>query len=518
MDDAALVRDAVGGSRDAFAAIYDRYAGRLHDFLWWVLGDAGEATDALGATFRAAGSRIHQLDQSSQLRPWLFAIARHVALEGQRRPTASPAGSVALAAATLAGAGEATAQHELAGIMREAAAELSARDRVVLDLRLRQHLDLDEVGAAIGASAADARALVDRLDSDVEQSIGLLTVARLGYRGCPVLEGITARWDGELTAAWRKRIERHAEDCLACNGLSRTPMGASALLAAAPALGLAPEARDAILGSVDLGSHTGRPWRGPPEGFPPPMESEPRRRWAVLAVPAALVLVAVLIVALLSRGDGPSQEVASGGGPTTSASSTTRAQARLSTTVGPSTTVNPTATTAGAAGPTSSSGPTTASVASPGTTASPGPATTGPEEPASTTSTAPTTTRPTTTTNPPDTAGPVISGVVISPSVVSTGGSCANPDPRQATVTAKVVDASAIAKVEVIVAGPGSGRTPMGGGANGVYTAVVGPFDSSLPPGSDFPAQVLVQATDAAGNSTLQRGGEVTLRCQAPRS
>ena len=38
-DDAELVRAATAGDRGAFAAIYDRYADRLHDFCWGLLRD-----------------------------------------------------------------------------------------------------------------------------------------------------------------------------------------------------------------------------------------------------------------------------------------------------------------------------------------------------------------------------------------------------------------------------------------------------------------------------------------------
>ena len=38
-DDAELARVATAGDRAAFAAIYDRYADRLHDFCWGLLRD-----------------------------------------------------------------------------------------------------------------------------------------------------------------------------------------------------------------------------------------------------------------------------------------------------------------------------------------------------------------------------------------------------------------------------------------------------------------------------------------------
>ena len=50
-DDAELVRAATAGDRGAFAAIYDRYADRLHDFCWSVLRDRDEAADATQDAF-----------------------------------------------------------------------------------------------------------------------------------------------------------------------------------------------------------------------------------------------------------------------------------------------------------------------------------------------------------------------------------------------------------------------------------------------------------------------------------
>jgi hypothetical protein len=44
--DAELVAAAMAGDRGAFAAIYDRYADRLHDFCWSLLRDRDEAADA----------------------------------------------------------------------------------------------------------------------------------------------------------------------------------------------------------------------------------------------------------------------------------------------------------------------------------------------------------------------------------------------------------------------------------------------------------------------------------------
>ena len=60
-DDAQLVRAATAGGRGAFAAIYDRYADRLHDFCWSLLRDRDEAADATQDAFLVAAERLDQL-------------------------------------------------------------------------------------------------------------------------------------------------------------------------------------------------------------------------------------------------------------------------------------------------------------------------------------------------------------------------------------------------------------------------------------------------------------------------
>src|SRR4030095_16034062 len=82
--DAELVRAATAGDRGAFAAIYDRYADRLHDFCWSVLRDREKAADATQDAFLVAAERLGQLRDPGRLRPWLYAIARSQALRRVR--------------------------------------------------------------------------------------------------------------------------------------------------------------------------------------------------------------------------------------------------------------------------------------------------------------------------------------------------------------------------------------------------------------------------------------------------
>ena len=72
-DDATLVAGALAGDRDSFAAIYDRYADRVHTMCIHLLGNRDDAADVCGDVFLTAAERLGQLRDPSRLKPWLFA-------------------------------------------------------------------------------------------------------------------------------------------------------------------------------------------------------------------------------------------------------------------------------------------------------------------------------------------------------------------------------------------------------------------------------------------------------------
>lgn len=88
-DDPILVAMVLGGNREAFAAIYDRYADRIHDFGYSLLRSGAAAADLTSVTFTQAARRIQQLGDNRPLYPWLYNIARREAmsrLNGHTRP------------------------------------------------------------------------------------------------------------------------------------------------------------------------------------------------------------------------------------------------------------------------------------------------------------------------------------------------------------------------------------------------------------------------------------------------
>ncbi|HYN99270.1 MAG TPA: RNA polymerase sigma factor [Actinomycetota bacterium] len=323
MDDAPLVRAACGGDRQAFAHIYDRYSNRIYSFLCTVVRNRDDAADLLQDTFLTAAARLDQLRDPEKLRPWLYAIARHLAMKSLKRSGRQDSLDDDFELAdTSAGPSEVAAQTELAVLLQDAAEGLGPQDRVVLDLHMRQGLEGQELGEALGVTAGHAYVMLTRMRDQVERSLGALMVARQGSRDCRKLEALLKPWDGRFTATWRKRVARHIDGCEVCGELRKRMLSPASMLGAIPLIAAPAYARQAVLGKMQLvGCDTDIPsgsgqagyvrerWPDDNGGFPPPMAFR-RRPSSKMVVAAAILLVLLLAVPTVAFMGSPPQEKA----------------------------------------------------------------------------------------------------------------------------------------------------------------------------------------------------------------
>jgi RNA polymerase sigma factor (sigma-70 family) len=286
--DAQLVAGVLAGDREAFAAVYDRYADRLYDFCHAVLRDRDDAADAVQDTFVLVAQRLAQLNDPDRLRPWLYAVARSVALRRVRARRRVVLDEVEEMADTDPGPDRAAEQVALRELVWSAAAGLSERDRALLDLHVRQGLDGAELGEAMGVSADHAYVLLARLRRQVERSLGALLIARQGRRDCTELDALLSGWDGRYSPLMRKRVARHVDSCAVCDDRRRIMVSPFALLAAVPLLTAPAWLRDSVMDEVELASFEG-------EATVVPADTAPRRRLRVVA--AAAAVAALLAVA-----------------------------------------------------------------------------------------------------------------------------------------------------------------------------------------------------------------------------
>lgn len=476
--DAELVAEVLAGDRNAFAAIYDRYADRLHDFCAAVLRDRDEAADAVQDTFVLVVKRLGQLRDPDRLRPWLYAVARGVAsrrLRARRRVVLDEVGEDLADSAP--GPDRAAEREALRDLVWSAAAGLSERDRVLLDLHVRQGLDGAELGTAMGVPTSHAHVLLTRLRDQVERSLGALLIARLGRADCTGLDGLLAGWDGKFSPLLRKRVARHVDSCAVCGDRRRIMVSPFALLATVPLVVAPPSLRERVLGGIEqvaypsLTDTAHAPVLPPAAPAPAPHRS---RRLRVIAAAAAVFAVLVALGALVYLrarpvpGDPIALDV-----PVTSPSPdrvVSSAPALVPTTTPP-----PTTTSAPATEPPA----TTTTAEPPEPPPSPGPP--DPPEP------------------PKDTSPPVVSTATASAPRLNCW------DPVQSPVSATAEDDRGVESVRLSWTGPdGAGSRAMSPDGD-QWLGTLGPFTSN------GRVSWSVTATDAAGNESAPAGGEVTV-------
>lgn len=142
--------------RLAFAALYDRYLGRVYRYCYVRLGNRESAEDATSLIFTKAldGITTHR---GPSFRAWLFTIAHNVVtdLYHAKRITESLDAAVEIADPALA-PDELAADHDLGRAIRFALGQLTPDQRDVVELRLAG-LTGPEIARALGKSHAAVR-------------------------------------------------------------------------------------------------------------------------------------------------------------------------------------------------------------------------------------------------------------------------------------------------------------------------------------------------------------------------
>jgi RNA polymerase sigma-70 factor, ECF subfamily len=92
-DDAELARRFASGDEEAVRAVYQRYAGPVLTVAMATLGRRDLADEAVQTTMLKAWRAAGSFDTSRELAPWLYAIARRVAIDIYRRESRAAAPS-----------------------------------------------------------------------------------------------------------------------------------------------------------------------------------------------------------------------------------------------------------------------------------------------------------------------------------------------------------------------------------------------------------------------------------------
>ncbi|MFD7507002.1 sigma-70 family RNA polymerase sigma factor [Streptomyces sp. NPDC059850] len=281
-------------------ARYEPYLDGLFTYCLSVLCEHDAAAVTLGDVLAVAERRLGRgrgrgraEAEEEPSRPWLYAVARWACLRklAELRERREPRGSWE---PTGGRGGPDTAlpepvadrrRRELAALAWPEAAGTTAAQREALELHVRHQLGPAEVAAALGKDADETRALLSSAACEVERTRAALAVVELGH--CPVVARLAGDTQVLLSAALRRELVRHVDDCRECRRMAEraTADGPWPGTAAAPAALPLVEADRSAVHAAMLCSLSARPARaaaGPRfdrRGFPlDPQDRAARRR------------------------------------------------------------------------------------------------------------------------------------------------------------------------------------------------------------------------------------------------
>lgn len=221
--DTRLARRASEGDERAFAAIFRRYHQDLYRYCLAILGNPEDAQDALQNTMLSALRALPGERREIELKPWLYRIAHNESIDLVRRRRAGESLDPELAAAGPGLAQEAEARERLGKLLADLE-QLPERQRGALLMRELGGLGFEQIGTALGCTAAVAR------QTTYEARLGLRQFEAGREMDCVAVTKALSDADGRV--ARRRDIRAHLRDCPGCTAFQAEIKGRTRDLAA----------------------------------------------------------------------------------------------------------------------------------------------------------------------------------------------------------------------------------------------------------------------------------------------
>jgi RNA polymerase sigma-70 factor (ECF subfamily) len=170
-DDAARLRR---GDSEGLAGLMQRHQDRLFRYLLRLTGDEAMAEDVFQQTWLQVAERISRYDAARPFAPWLFRVARNLALDQLRRirPERLDEADEPVAPA---GTGDdpfvRAVTGERSSRLLDAVGMLAPLDREVLSLRFEAELELKQLAQTLGVPVPTAKARLYRALARLRQRL-----------------------------------------------------------------------------------------------------------------------------------------------------------------------------------------------------------------------------------------------------------------------------------------------------------------------------------------------------------
>ncbi|MFD7093152.1 hypothetical protein ACFV94_35900 [Streptomyces sp. NPDC059896] len=248
------------------AARYEPYLDGLFTYCLSVLCDHDVATEVLGEVLSISERQYSRCPSGAgERKAWLYALARWSCLRrlteqrrsrlgahsAQREPEPAPAETLPPETAE-------RRRRELALLAWPEAAGTTPEQREILELAVRHQLGPVEVAAVLSMEPAAARELLASAACEVERTRAALVVVDTG--GCPSVARLTGDHQVLLSAALRRELVRHVDDCPRCRRVAERAEAAGPWPGSRPSSLTGPErAGSTAAGSTAAGSTAADP-------------------------------------------------------------------------------------------------------------------------------------------------------------------------------------------------------------------------------------------------------------------
>jgi RNA polymerase sigma-70 factor (ECF subfamily) len=207
--DGDVVRAARAGDPDAVVELYQRHVATVRSAVAGRVRGADLVEEVTQEAFTRALERLDDLRRPERFRPWLLAIARHVATDRwrlERRQRGVDPDELCALSHPAPGADDG-ALHLVTDLVGRCLGRLSERDAMALALVTERDLGPAEVGTALGLTTGAAKVAVHRARRRLRTALAADVLADVDGLACG---------DHPGPAAPARAAARHVSGCAVC--------------------------------------------------------------------------------------------------------------------------------------------------------------------------------------------------------------------------------------------------------------------------------------------------------------
>ncbi|MFD8559688.1 hypothetical protein ACFV1N_20605 [Streptosporangium canum] len=230
-----------------------RYGDALVDYARTWLAAPDLAADTVRHALTLARQNPQHLPHPSQHRAWLYALTRLLAATADSGHAFSTGPQAAISDTPRAAPPSehaTTPQTTTRQLAADALSALDRRDRELLELGMRHHLDITEISMILQQDPSETATALTAACDLLEAWASAVRQAGKHHPTCPQAAALATEWATSPSRGIRTKIRTHVKRCLTCGKAAHITVTATSLMQHLPIAPLAPAQREHLLQPV----------------------------------------------------------------------------------------------------------------------------------------------------------------------------------------------------------------------------------------------------------------------------